>query len=137
MGWFTHLRGDAKGLVTDDNRERLVQTLSETVRNPQSLDPESIALAADAEDPELRILAIRAAAASCYAKATPLCLRLLFDEDDHVIQEAIRALETVGDLSAIPHLRRLSYSDDPDIALSAIDAMRSLQSAQVQTQIAA
>ncbi len=137
MGWFTHSRGEAKSPVSDEQNARLVRTLNDMATDPAHLDAEVISLAADSDDPHLRILAIRTALATCYAKSMQLCLKLLFDEDDHVIQEAIRALETVGDPSALPHLRRLTYSEDPDIALSAIDAMRALQNSTVQQQVAA
>jgi HEAT repeat protein len=137
MGWFKNSREVAPAQLTDEQKGSFARSLIKMAQDPTLLDPATLTLAADSDSAELRILAIRAAAASCYAKAVPLCLGLLFDEDDHVIQEAIRALEIVGDASAIPHLRRLTFSDDPDIALSAIDAMRTLQGLQSQTAIAA
>ncbi len=115
----------------------MVEALKAMAHDPKKLEPSLIVQAADSEDPELRILAIRTASASCYAKAAQLCLRLLFDEEDAVIFEAIRALEIVGDASALPHLRRLSYSEDPDIALTAMEAMRSLQGPEYQLRAAA
>ncbi len=127
MGWFSRIKGEPSSVASKEEEASLRMALELMAQDGALLDPVVVVRAVDCEDALLRVLAIKVAVKHQYVNGAKLCTRLLFDESDAVLHEAIRGLEVLGDASCLPHLRRLTYSEDPDIALSAMEAMRSLQ----------